>query len=166
MSIVQTTDFVGEYKISQSRFSDLDTYISNYEEFYLLRLLGADLYDLFIADLTSTTPQVPQTAIYLAIFNKFHTDNNGSFEVSEGIKKMLMQFIYFHYVRDQQTYNSTAGTVVNDNENSQQKLFSGPLVDHYNKGVNNYKTIVNYILDNPNDYPEYNGINIYYASGI
>jgi hypothetical protein len=165
--IVQTSDFVGEYKVSQSRFTELELYIAEYEKHYLLRLLGADLYALFIADLTAPTPQTPQTLIYQNIFNAFQTDENGYLIISEGIKKMLIQFIYFHYVRDMQHYNTTTGTVTNVNENSTMPTYNGyNLIEAYNKGVVNYDNIQWYLVQNEVDYTQFNGSILEYISGI
>lgn len=167
MAIVQTSDFVGEYKVSQSRFSELATYITKYEKHYLVRMLGADLYDLFIADLTLPTPQTPQTAPYQALFNAFETDDNDRIYISEGIKKMLIMFIYFHYIRDMAHQNTVTGTVTNVNENSSTPLYNGfNLVEAMNTGVETYNNIQWYIDENSATYPDYNGQCLEFISGI
>ena len=167
MAIVQTSDFVGEYKVSQSRFSELTTYIDKYEEYYLVRLLGAELYDLFIADLTLVTPQTPQTLPYQNLFSPFNTDDNSTLRISEGIKQMLIEFIYFHYVRDMQYFNTVAGTVANTNENSTAPTYIGyNLVESFNQGISNYLMIQWYIYTNQTDYATYNGICLDFISGI
>ena len=168
MSIVQSSDFTGEYKISTDKFSNLTAYIDKFEKFYLVRLLGADLYDLFIADLTVSTPQVPQTSPYTEIYAPFHTDDNGCLRISEGMVKMLVQFIYFHYLRDNLNKKTTSGVVQNMNENSTEKGYTGfNLVQSYNEGVENYQEIEWYICDNEtDDYPTYNGVTLDYTSGI
>lgn len=167
MAIVQTSDFVGEYKVSQSRFTELAKYITKYEKQYLVKLLGSDLYDLFIADLTVTTPQTPQTAIYQSIFNSFKQDENNCIVFSEGIKQMLIMFIYFHYVRDMQNYNTIAGSVTNVNENSNASGYNGyNLIESYNDAIDTYRSIQWYIEENKSDYPDYNGQFIDYTSGI
>jgi hypothetical protein len=166
-TIVQTSDFVGEYKVSQSRFTELARYIETYEKYYLIRLLGKDLYDLFIADLTLVTPQVPQTLPYQSIFNPFEQDNNSCLIVSEGIKQMLVMFIYFHYVRDMAQLNTTTGVVNNVNENSTNPSYNGyNLTEAYNKAIDTYQSIQWYINENDTDYPDYNGQSLFYTSGI
>ena len=69
-------DFNGYYDISTDTFTgiDLETYISDIEPIALRRLLGVELYNLFIADLDGNG--VPQTAIYQAIYNAFDVDYN------------------------------------------------------------------------------------------
>ena len=159
MAILQESDFAsGEYCISTNRHdNDLAEYITTYEKHFLLRLLGAELYGLFIADLTAPTPQVPQTQRFIDIFDPFEIDDNSCLHISEGIKEMLKQFVYFYYNRDKAFYNSASGFVRNDNENATNLNYNAPkLVNVYNEGINNYKEIQWYICDNDETYPEEN----------
>lgn len=167
MSIIQTSDFKGEYKIAQDCYSDLSDYIIKYEKKYLLMLFGAELYDLFIADLTVTTPQVPQTQRFIDIFNEFQTTDNGCLVYSEGIKKMLIQFVYFHITRDIPNAKTTQGTVRMANENSTNNPYNGfNLVESFNEAVANSRAIQWYICDNKEDYPEEESQLIDYINGI
>jgi hypothetical protein len=171
MAIIQANDFAGEYKISQSRFTELDLWITKYEKYYLLRMMGADLYSLFIADLTLTTPQIPQTARFLNIFNAFNyiPSYPESMYISEGIKKMLVQLIYFHYVRESNHFNTIAGQVTNSNENSTAAAFQSNLIKSYNDAIDNYCNIQMYIQSDAVAYPEYVNSQVYYldySSGI
>ena len=68
MAILDIDDFIGEYTITEDCFNDNLPYIEKYEEQYLVDLLGGELYGLFIADLTPTTPQIPQTARFTNLF--------------------------------------------------------------------------------------------------
>jgi hypothetical protein len=167
MSIVVNTDFKGEYNISKNCYDQLDTYIEKYEKKYLLKLLGAELYALFIADLTVTDPQVPQTQRFLDIFNEFSIDeNNYCLIESEGIRKMLTQLIYFHYVRENQVVNTAGGTVSNAVELGLNASFKGNIVQAYNEGVENSHSIQWFICDNATIYPEENIQILRFTSGI
>jgi len=166
MSIVVKTDFVGEYNVSKTNYDHLDTYIEKYEKHYLLKLLGGQLYGLFIADLTITDPQIPQTTRFINLFNSFYEDYEEQLIISEGIRKMLVQFIYFHYVRELQTENSASGTVTNSVELGVNAKFKGNIVNVYNQGVKNAQAIQWYICKNEADYPEENIQEIDYTSGI
>ena len=166
MSIVVKTDFVGEYNVSKTNYDHLDTYIEKYEKHYLLKLLGGQLYGLFIADLTVTDPQMPQTTRFINLFNSFYEDYDEQLIISEGIRKMLVQFIYFHYVRELQTENSASGTVTNSVELGVNAKFKGNIVTVYNQGVKNAQAIQWYICKNEADYPEENIQEIDYTSGI
>ena len=166
MSIVVKTDFVGEYNVSKTNYDHLDTYIEKYEKHYLLKLLGGELYGLFIADLTITDPQIPQTTRFINLFNAFYEDYEEQLIISEGIRKMLVQFIYFHYVRELQTENSASGTVTNSVELGVNAKYKGNIVTVYNQGVKNAQAIQWYICKNEADYPEENIQEIDYTSGI
>lgn len=165
--ITQKIDFVGQYKVSKTCHDQLQKYIDKYEPFYLARLMGADLKALFDADLTVSTPQVPQTSPYTELFNPFSIDEDGCLRESEGILAMLVQFIYFHYVRDSSSFNTQSGQVQNQVEVSTVTPYNGyNLVESYNQGVKNFREIQWYILDNPTDYPAENIQFLEYISGI
>jgi hypothetical protein len=156
MSIVVNTDFTGEYNISKNCYDQIDFYIEKYEKKYLLGLLGAELYTLFIADLTATNPQIPQTTRFLDIFNSFNIDESVCIITSEGIRKMLTQLIYFHYLRENQVQNTSGGTVRNAVELGTNASFMGNEVQSYNQGVNNSHAIQWFICDKSDIYPEEN----------
>jgi len=156
MSIVVNTDFTGEYNISKNCYDQIDFYIEKYEKKYLLKLLGAELYDLFIADLTVSDPQVPQTQRFLDIFNSFNIDESSCVVTSEGIRKMLTQLIYFHYVRENQVINTAGGTVSNSVELGLPASFKGNIVQAFNEGVDNSHSIQWFICDKSDIYPEEN----------
>ena len=166
MSIVVKTDFKGEYNTSKTCYDQLDFYIEKYENYYLVRLLGSELYNLLISDLTATDPQVPQTTKFLNVFNPFSIDEHSYLYYSEGIRKMLVQFIYFHYVRENQVINSASGTVTNSVELGVNAKFMGNIVQVYNQGVKNACAIQWYINENELEYPEENMQPFEYTSGI
>ena len=156
MSIVVNTDFRGEYNVSKTCYDQIDFYIEKYEKKYLVKLLGAELYGLFIADLTVSDPQVPQTQRFLDIFNVFNVDNSRYVVTSEGIRRMLTQLIYFHYVRENQVINTAGGTVSNSVELGLPASFKGNIVQAFNEGVDNSHSIQWFICDNSTIYPEEN----------
>ena len=153
----------GEYKVPQNCFDSIQNYLDKYEKLYLTKLLGAELYDLFIADLVSG---VPQTAKYLSIFNEFRIDENKCIRISEGIKEMLMQFCYFHIIRDLGVKKGIGGVGGYKTEISESRYDGFNIVEALNEGVDNARAIQWYICDNDVDYPEYNGQYMNYASGI
>lgn len=167
MSIIIDDSFKGEYDLPIDCFSQLSYYIDKYEKEYLLKLLGAELYDLFIADLTVTDPQVPQATRFLNIFNQFHIDEGNCLVTSDGIKQMLVQLVYFHILRDLEHKKTMTGVVQMVGANSVLSSYNGyNLIEAYNRGVSNFKSIQWYICDNPTDYPEDNGQFLDYISGI
>ena len=167
MSILQTSDFTGEFKISSTVYSDLTTYIETYEKKYLLELMGAELYGLFIADLTPSTPQTPQTQRFIDLFNSFAIDDSNCIRRSEGIKQMLIQFVYFHFVRDVNYEQTDTGVMRTVSEVSGILPYNGfNLIEAYNNGVENFLNIQWFILDDPSTYPEENTQILAFTSGI
>jgi len=163
--IIQLTDFEsGEYTIPQDSYSDIQPYLDKYEKKYLIELLGCELYDLFIADLVGG---VPQTQIYIDIYNEICEDEGSAIVRSEGMKIMLIEIVYFYIVRDLAVKKSSSGVGFNVNEVTDGPTYSGfNIVEAFNEGVKNYRVIQWYICDNSTDYPDYNGQGLNVISGI
>jgi hypothetical protein len=163
MSIVQLTDFnTGKYKLAVNRFTtaDVTTFIEQREREYLIRLLGAELYALFIADLTGT-PSEPQGARFVAIFdaNAWDYDTNEPL-ISDGIVEMLKGIIFYHYVKDNNAYHTITGLVSNNNENSTPETKDKGMqyiTQLYSNALETYSAIQRYISENSSTYPEFNG---------
>ena len=168
MAITQTSDYIGEYKIHKSCYDDLELFIDKYEPYYLVRLLGADLKTAFDADLTPATPQTPQTSPYTDIFNAFSIDDGDCLYISEGIKQMLVQFIYYHYITEQGYKNTQSGMVSANAENSVKAMGYND-IKAYNEAISNWQVIQWYICDNEDTEPllePFNGIHLDFSSGI
>lgn len=176
-------DFTGYHKIAQDTTTQelLTAFIVKYEQKYLVDLLGYDLYLLFIDDLNAGVPVSQRfTVIYNALKNpnsssnwiwqpKFRSFRNSLYDepkpktealYSEGIKEMLKGFIYAEFINEYGYEVSQVGIVVNQNENSEKTSVIPQTEARFNKAVNSFTVIRNYILDNPADYPEYEGIEI------
>ena len=76
---LEPSDFIDKYSLSTGMYSTakLTSYITKYEEQYLVQLLGATLYNQFISDLSGANPNVPQSPNFLKIFNAFNEDVTG-----------------------------------------------------------------------------------------
>lgn len=161
--IVQTTDFVGKYKLTQNNLqtSNLQSFIDKYELKYLRDLLGVELATLLLADIT-TNYAGPNTQKYKDIYNSFASDDSELFckqYYSNGIKEMLTGFIYFEYVRTTATIHTMTGVVKPQNEVSSIASFEETnLYSNYNEAMISYKAIQKFICSNSTDYAEYNGI--------
>ena len=163
-NILTPDDFgSGEYKVPQNCFDSIQDYLDKYEKLYLTRVLGAELYDLFVADLLNG---VPQTAKYLTIFNEFRIDENSCIRISEGIKEMLKQFCYYHIIRDLGVKKGIGGVGKFTDSVGETSYKGFNIVEAFNEGVDNVYAIQWYICDNDTDYPEYNGEYFKYQSGI
>ena len=119
MAILQPSDFTENpiYNIALTLQADceLETMIEDVEKNTLQELLGCELYTLFNADLTASTPQVPQTQIYIDIFEPFCFDHVlcGP-QKSKGMKDLLMSFVYFEWHRYNLNKSTSVGIVRGD----------------------------------------------------
>jgi len=147
----------------------VEGYIKRYEKKYINQLLGVDLANLFIADLVD---QVPVDPIYLAIYNPIEKDltNHQNLQIfysslcncsnkqieTNGMKSLLMGFIFFQYMRDQPFSREFTGV-------------SRKIAEHYNESLKDYKETQYYILleKNENDiYQEFNGVKKQFTSTL
>lgn len=166
--IVVSSDFVGKYALSNSMYDtpDYDFYIDTYVKEYLICLLGADLAELFIADLIAGNG-TPTEQRFIDIFDAFSIEYTWLFYsrgggkrnwTSEGIKIMLIGFVYFEIVRDQSNKMTPVGNVASRGENSDAvRSYNSRMWDRYNRAIQNYRAIQSYIMKYRTDYPEFNG---------
>lgn len=162
--IVQTTDFVGKYAITQNTFneSDLQSFIDKYEILYLYDLLGVTLGNALYANIAPSTFLPPVTAIYATLFNPIYSDENTicSNQIrSNGIKEMLIGFIYWEYTKQQAVNNTITGNVIQQNEVSNGADWNtSEIYNIYNVAVKSYNAIQSYIRKNSTVYPDFNGL--------
>lgn len=163
MSILASSDFKnGRYRVALNPeqsigFQEAIDYV---EKYYLKRLFGIDLYNLFIADLALPTAGQPTAARFIKVFNAFdyqHTDD--CIYSSEGIKEMLKGFVYFYWLRDLNKKVATTGTIKTKSSNSENisSNWAGA-TSRYNQAVDSFEVIQIWMdcFDSEN-YPEYKG---------
>jgi hypothetical protein len=158
--LIKNTDFVGKFAIAQNSFSNIDVFITQYETNYLYDLLGKTLADLFIA---SVVNYVPVGAAYLAIYNTIELQYNCYTYRNEGMKNMLLGFLYYEYMRKNPIKSTISGQVINANENSTFYYDNWGMTNRYNESAESYQIIQQYISDNSTDYPDYLGQQKQYA---
>lgn len=158
---ITVADFTNKYELHTGMYDQnkIQAYIDKYVPRYLRQLLGVDLYNDFIADLDSN--DYPQSPNFVDIYEPFAYDSgynfyqwNGLYEghgavVSEGMKEMLLGFIYYEYAKDLVNQMTPFGNVKPKSENSDiaNTLFS-MMYTRYNEGVSTYQAIQNYIRRN------------------
>jgi hypothetical protein len=162
--LIVADDFVGKYELAKSNDDKIDEYIEEYEEKHLTELLGKELFDLFEATVDENTHK-PVGAPYLNIYNPFTEEINGLIYTSEGLKKMLLGFIYFQYVRDNRVKQTMNGAVEQQTEVS-SKSDNTFLYPRYNQAVTTYRAIQVYILDNLTTYSTFLGVRKRHTSFI
>jgi hypothetical protein len=108
MPFVQISDFIGEVVIAQTEQVNVATtvnrYIAKYETEYLKKVLGHTLFAQYNAGIIANTPA------YLELRNGgTYTDLHGDTVIYEGLKEAIVNYIYFHYIRDTVTFTTGGG---------------------------------------------------------
>lgn len=157
--IVKITDFVGLYAIAYDQYSKatVQSVIDEVEQDVLTNLLGTALYTTFIAD-ANGNGGVPIIAENLTIYNPIQLSDSYEYNYSQGMKKMLVQLVYWTYQRQSQKHSTTMGVQKTNTANSTKSMDDTNITRIANKGINSYKTIQTYICNNSTDYPTYDGI--------
>ncbi len=160
MAVVNVSDFVGRNLVARDSATTqiLQAYIDLYEPKYIYKLLGATLGAEYIADLSNGVPQSPRFVIIHDPLN-FDGPARGEVYISEGIKAMLVYFIYWHYVIESRLSPSiTGGAVQNAVEvGTIATADRAEVFQRYNDGVKTSRAIQYYILENMGDYAGFNG---------
>lgn len=189
MSIFNITpsDFTGEFAIAGDQFTDtvLQSYIDEMEVTLCYDLLGVELADLLIADLSGGLPQTP---IYQAIFDPFAEDVStavytffwwsGGYSVeffdyccfgrrdknyyeSKGLLYYLKVMIWFNFTRDYVGIPAIQGNVRRESTNSENVSYNSVWVaKKHQKGVTTARAIQWYCVENESDYPTFKGSRI------
>lgn len=165
---VKLSDFYkGDIRIAQdsSKEIDLEECIGIIEEETLQELFGSELYQLFLDDFNAPTAGQPTDPRFIDVYDKFYDDTDSSIAWcgrsyrSEGIKKMLMRFIWVKFTNDQPILPTSSGPVKADRNNavSASNAQTG-MSAKYNIGVTSYQAIARKMILDSDTYPEYNGI--------
>lgn len=148
------SDFTGKYELHKGMYdtAKLQAYINKYETRYLRHLLGVDLYNQFIGDLTSGANPVPKSPNFTKLFYAFAEDVNlVQMLESDGMLEMLKGFIYFEYSKDGFMQQTTYGGVQQTAENSKVLTsLQSMIYARYNEAIRTYQAIQDYIILNWN----------------
>lgn len=142
---ILNTDFTGYYQIPKGCYvsATLDDYISRFGTEALQELLEED-YDAYAAD--TDAGGIPSDATYLTWYNPFLEKNscNGELDKSNGIKEMLIGYIFYMYMRDMDKNLTVNGLVTDNHENSEtfnvynQELYA---LERYNRSTETFNAI-------------------------
>jgi hypothetical protein len=165
--LVEVSDFEdGRYGIALNNFeeADLEKYIENYEEPFLIDLLGKALFDLFKA---SVTNHEPAAGVYKTIFDPIIYDDEPKVINSLGMKKMIQGVIYFYFERERYIKNTSSGPALSRSETSKNKgIDFSAFNNRWNDSFFTAEVIQKYIEDHLTDYPTYNGRNFCKKYGL
>jgi hypothetical protein len=163
MILLSTSDFTGYNYINTSTASlpKLQAYIDRYEKMYILQLLGVELGELFIADLSNASQDVR----FVAIQDPFYEQTDaGHIYQSNGMIEFLCAAIAYHYIKDTQFSHTISG--VGKKLLEAQKDQSGENAHRYgerrfNEELNTVDAIQWYCKTfDSATYPEYKGVEI------
>ena len=117
MSIVNVSDFIGEYEIAQIEQANVASvvqkYIDKYEADYLNKVLGYALNQLY------NTGIIAGTQAYLAIKNgSTYTDFYGDVVKYEGMENAIRNYIYYHYISTNVSFTTGSGEKTMDKGNA------------------------------------------------
>lgn len=162
--IINVSDFTGKYSLSKGMFSEttITDYITRYQDQYLKELFGVKLFNQFNSDLLAGVPQSPN---FIKVFDPLSEDVDimisryyrgfgySGILISNGIKDMLLGFIYYEYAKDLVNQMTPFGNTKPQSENSDiaNTLFS-MMYNRYNESIGTYQAIQDYIILNQSDF--------------
>jgi hypothetical protein len=153
---VTVDSFVNKYKLTITDFNavELQAYITRYEQISLVELFGVELYDLYVSGVGISDP------IYTALRDPFIEQlDSGTILNSRGVDDMITGIVYFYWSRDIETQRSSQGSVKKKAENSESATqWKSNLQSRWNEAINTYCAIQDYVLDNDDLYPEFEGL--------
>ena len=160
---IKLSDFTGYRSLPLDKKTEdiAAQYITDFENDYLICLLGADLYKEFLADYDSDPADQPTEPRFTAIYGEILFDDSTCGIVhSKGMKDMLVGFIYWEFMRDNPIKKNIGGLFRNTQANSTMaKTSESNIYKAYNESIDSYWAIQRYICLNPEnyDYEEFNG---------
>lgn len=147
--ITDDSKFVGLLHLGESSLnSSLDEIIEQKEPELLQDWFGYEL----AKDIQSATPSTEAQAL----INGFeYTNSNGDLAQATGLDEILPYFIFFYYVRENQTSNSPIGGLSELAENSVRAMPTMKLVTNYNRGVELINEVIEYVGENDDVYTSF-----------
>jgi hypothetical protein len=153
MLFLTPNDFTGRFELHTGMFDQpkLVDYIQRYESHYLIQLLGANMYDQLQSDYDPLTSSF-WSPNFEFLANPFHVDvNNGFGEtiISDGMKTMLLGFIYWEYIKDTINQMTPIGNVIPQNQNStpNSTIYSS-MWSRYNESIKTFRAIQRWLILN------------------
>ena len=133
MSIVQTADFILNEDLEVDKLGSILTdYITKYERIILSKVLGYQLYKEFFDAIDGGSPALKWTD--LRDGKKYEW--NGEQEYFEGLKYLIVDYVYFKFIKENSQYSSSVGIKKVNTENSQnadpsykQQIANNEMVD-------------------------------------
>lgn len=151
--------FVGEILIpnisgttttERANLLPLQVAMAKYESVFLTKLLGKDLYDLYVADIALVTP----SARFTALNNLIYYTDAALTALGTGISPVAY-YIYFFFMRSQSSITLTGGEGLTQHENFTQYGAREKMIYAWNEMVRLSQIIQDWLVTNIATYPEY-----------
>ena len=168
--IISTDDFVGfqNLALSNDTIPVLQSFIDLYEKRYLVWLLSETMAGLFITDAQNNNgiPIIPR---FVALFNPFdkqdlennlrnddnYYDGGKGMRHSDGIKQILLNCVFYHFVFDTEQQHSQTGVTNNVVDTSTKGDAYRYAERRFNHALDSWEDLKWFIMQDPVTYPEY-----------
>lgn len=162
MPLIDQTYFFGELLIpnKSSNANSLNEYINEHENRLLVDLLGYELHKLFAAGIAAPSPAEKWLAIR---DGKEYTNRSGVFTKWVGLKfsqgtaqkSLIANYVYWHWMQDMASFTTGSGEKTADNQNAVTASPASKMVRAWNQMVEWNRELVEFLLTNATDYPEF-----------
>lgn len=159
--IIDHTYFTQKLSLPQrgnSEGQDLITdFIETYEEEYLKKVLGYDLWLAFSTGIAGSPGGYDQRWIDLLEGKAFtYLSKNYNWDGFETmIKTPIANYVYYKWTEDQASNNTLVGTAVQVVDNNSRVNAVSKMVDAWNRMVDMNKTLWMFLKSDPDVYPEW-----------
>jgi hypothetical protein len=166
LQIVDTSMFIGERNIPNSGSRDvmerLDWFIRKYEPVCLSKILGISLYSEII-----NNPTAPVSANL--INGCLYTDRYGKDAIWVGLKPMIVDYTYYHFMKDDATANTGKGVAISQKDMGFNISPAQKMIDAWNEFIAISRECVfflNYHVDYPLYTPSYANMTLSWLAPI
>jgi hypothetical protein len=167
--LIDQSYFVGELSIptnTAGTLERLDLFIKKYEPELLQEILGYELY----RDYKASAPiAVPYTYLQNG---KEYTDRTGRLVKWQGLrqtspvkKSLVANYVYYQWLRDQDTQNTTIGVAQAKSENAARVSPIDKMVNAWNEMSAWIKDLICFLEQHPDDFPQFRRVDRWYILG-
>ena len=171
MSIILGTYYNSDINLTEGQITNvIADWQDIYEEMILKKLLGYDLYTLYVTDLALSVVGSPTTQRFIDLVDgkEFSFEYGGNtistkwmgLRNSTNLKSLIAYYVYYNYRNETENFNSGAGQVTSLTENSTKVDVRPKLISSWNKTIDlygfiPYKSVCNW-NENIDTYIHYN----------